>query len=285
MEEKSIAIFFVSIFLVVQFIGLYIGNQYLGLIKSGQTQPVFENPGNIENSFLLTVYMLIGTGAIILAVKYFKFLIRIIEITAIFFSSTITFMFLIPIDIFSIPIAVFLAAALTAWKMLRPTFLNQNLSLIFSVAGAGSLIGASLGILPSLIFIVLLSIYDFTAVFITKHMVYIAKEITKRPTAFTLAFPYKFKKPVKLAIGKKRIKKKFHIFQLGGGDIAIPLIFSVSVLSSFSIIQAFFSTIGSAVALGLLIYWSSKNPGRVLPALPFICSGTILGFLISILIF
>jgi presenilin-like A22 family membrane protease len=283
--EKNIALFFLITFLLVQALGLYIGNQYLGLIQTGSASPVFDNPEKPGNSIFLFVWILIGTGVMILAVKFWKFSIRIIEVAAIFFASTVTFMVLVPNQILGIPLGILLALALTAWKVLRPSFLSQNLSLIFSVAGAGAIIGASLGILPSLIFIVLLSVYDFTAVFITKHMVYIAKEITKRPTAFTLAFPYKFKKPVKLTVGKKNVKKKFHVFQLGGGDVAIPLIFSVSILSSFSLGQALLSTIGSAVALGLLIYFSAKKPGRVLPALPFICAGSILGFLISLLIF
>lgn len=285
MEEKNIALFFVVIFLIVQLMGIYIGSQYIALIRSGQAEPVFENPERAENSFLLIVYILISTGLIILAIKYWKSLIRILEALAVFSASTFTFTFLIPIEIFYVPLGLILALALTAWKMLRPTVLNQNLSLIFSVAGVGAIIGASLGILPSLIFIVLLSVYDFIAVFVTKHMVYIAKEVVKTPTAFTLAFPYKFKKPVRFAVGERRVKKKFHVFQLGGGDIAIPLMFSVSILSSFSLAQAFFSIIGSAVALSLLIYFSAKKPGRALPALPFICSGAILGFLISILIF
>jgi presenilin-like A22 family membrane protease len=285
LEEKTIALFFVTVFLLVQLLGLYVGNQFIGLIKAGEAQPVFENPEKTENSFILIIYILVGTGIIIFAIKYWKSLIRIIEAIAVFSSSTITFISLIPVEIFYVPIGVLLALALTTWKMLRPTVLNQNLSLIFAVAGAGAVIGASLGILPSLVFILLLSIYDFVAVFVTKHMVYMAKEITKTPTAFTLAFPYKFKKPIQFAAGKRKIRKKFHVFQLGGGDIAIPLMFSVSILSSFSLAQALVSVTGSAVALGLLIYFSAKKPGRALPALPFVCAGAILSFLISILIF
>jgi presenilin-like A22 family membrane protease len=285
MIETNVVIFFMIIFLLVQFMGLYIGSQYLGVVNAGQIEPVFENPQSPSNSFLLIIYVLAGTGLILLAVKFWKFLIRIIEAVAIFSSSTLAFMFLIPVEILTIPVGVFIALALTAWKMFRPTFLSQNIALIFSVAGAGALIGASLGILPSLIFIVLLSIYDFIAVFVTKHMVYMAKEIIKTPTAFTLAFPYNFKKPVKFSAAGKNVRKKFHVFQLGGGDIAIPLMFSVSALSSFSLANALLSVVGSTIALGSLIYFSSKRPGRALPALPFITAGAIVGLLISFLIF
>ena len=285
MKEINVTLFFVIIFLLVQFLGLYIGSQYLEVVNAGQIEPVFENPQSSSNSFLLIIYVLVGTGLILLAVKFWKFLIRIIEAVAIFSSSTLAFMFLVPVEILTIPVGVFIALALTAWKMLRPTFISQNIALVFSVAGAGAIIGASLGIVPSLIFIILLSIYDFIAVFVTKHMVYMAKEIIKTPTVFTLAFPYKFKKPVKFSAAGKSVKKKFHVFQLGGGDIAIPLMFSVSSLSSFSIANTLLSVVGSTIALGVLIYFSSKRPGRALPALPFITAGAILGLLISFLIF
>lgn len=285
MGEKIIALFFVGIFSLVQFMGLFIGSQYIGLIKSGQVEPVFGNPQNIGNSIFLMLYILAGAGVMILAIKFWKFFIRILEAVAIFFASVLTFMFLVPIDILFVPVGILLAFALTAWKMLKPSIINQNLALIFSTASVGAILGASLGILPSLLFLILLAIYDFISVFVTKHMVYMAKEIVKTPTAFTLAFPYKFKKPVQFAVGKKKIRKMFHVFQLGGGDIAIPLMFTVSVFSVYGIQHALLTMIFSVIALGSLIYFVSKRPGRALPAIPFIAVGTVLGFLLSVLMF
>lgn len=180
---------------------------------------------------------------------------------------------------------IIIAISLTSWKMLRPTILNQNLALVFSVTGAGAILGVSLGILPVVIFVIFLSIYDFISVFITKHMVYIAKEIVKTPTAFTAAIPTKFKKAVLFSEpGGKKVKKKIHIFQLGGGDIAIPLVFAVSVLSSFDIYHSLFVVVGAAISLSFLIYYVLNRPGRVLPALPWISSGMIASFLISLLV-
>jgi len=59
--------------------------------------------------------------------------------------------------------------------------------------------------------------------------------------------------------------------------------FSVSVLSKFSIINSISAIIGSTIALLLLIYFMNKKP-QPLPALPFITFGTFAGFLISLLI-
>jgi presenilin-like A22 family membrane protease len=65
--------------------------------------------------------------------------------------------------------------------------------------------------------------------------------------------------------------------------MVIPLMFSVSVLNKFSIINSISAIIGSTIALLLLIYFMSKKP-QPLPALPFITFGTFAGFLISLLI-
>ncbi len=99
--------------------------------------------------------------------------------------------------------------------------------------------------------------------------------------AFTISAPHKFKKAT--YIGIKKAKKKFHVFQLGVGDIVIPLIFSISLLRRFTVINSLFTIIGSTIALLLLIYYISKKP-RPLPALPFISLGTLSGFIISMIL-
>ena len=282
MEKFKVVLFFLEIFLLTQLIGVYVGSEYLNLIRAGEALPAFENPERVENSLYLIGYIIIFTGVIILILKYKRKILKIVEALAIFFASYFTFDILFPVWIYLIPLSLLLALGLTLWKMLRPSFLSQNLALIFSVAGAGAILGASLGMIPVLILIALLSIYDFVSVFLTKHMKYIAKEISKTPTAFTAAFPYKFKQisPTK----RRKGVKKVHVFQHGGGDIAIPLIFSVSILRNFTIFHAFITIIGSAIALSFLIWFALRKPGIVLPALPWVSAGTLLGFLFSLLV-
>jgi len=280
---RNVILFFIGIFLLTQALGLYVGAEYINLIRVGAATPAFENPESIENSFILIFYILATTGIIILVIKFKRVLLKVIEALAIFFASSVTFCVLFPVEILYLPVCFFLSLALTLWKVLKPNAINQNLAVIFSISGAGALLGASLGFLPVLIFIIALCVYDFVSVFVTKHMKYIAKEISKTPTAFSAAFPYKFKKPIKFQVGKRKLKKRFHIYQLGGGDLAIPLVFSVSVLKKFSLLQSIASILGALIALCLTIYFVLKKPGRALPALPWISSGMLLGFLISLI--
>jgi presenilin-like A22 family membrane protease len=277
----------VAIFLVTQLIGLYVGTQYLAIVEAGEMDPVFEDPNAIENSLMLFVYIIVFTIAILLLVKFWKPSIRVLEALVVFMSSWVTFEFLIPITVpvggLYFSLGFFLAIALTAWKALRPTILNQDIAAMISGAGAGALLGASFGVVPSLVFLLLLVVYDFVSVFITKHMIHLAKELTKTPLAFTIASPHKFKRPKYFKVRGKRKMKRVHVFHLGVGDIVIPLMFSISLLRSYTILNSLMTIIGSTIALTLMIYYISKKP-RALPALPFISVGTLLAFVFSLLI-
>ncbi len=273
----------VAIFLATQLLGLYVGVQYLAEMEAGEMPPVFEDPDNISNSFMLFIYIIVSTVAILMVVKFWKPSVRVLEAIVVFFSSWITFDFLVPVGIWYFSLGFFLAIALTAWKALRPTILSQNVAAMVSGAGAAALLGASFGVVPSLVFLVLLCVYDFISVFVTKHMITLAKELTKRPMAFTIASPHKFKRAKFFGPKGHKKRKKIHVFQLGVGDIVIPLMFSISLLRDFTIVSSLLTIAGSTIALLMLIYHMSKHP-RPLPALPFITVGTLMGFAISLLL-
>jgi presenilin-like A22 family membrane protease len=129
------------------------------------------------------------------------------------------------------------------------------LASVLAVCGAGALLGSSLGVVPVLAFIILLSIYDLTAVFYTKHMVTMAKAIVKRKLAFTVAMP-----------------TKVHTFQLGTGDLFVPLMLSVSAYGALGLIQALSVIIGAFFGFLILFLYSSRKPGTPLPALPPVCA-------------
>lgn len=282
-KKQSLAVISI-IFLATQILGLYTAVQYDSFVKQGIIEPAFDNPESVSNSFYLFIYILVMTLILILLIKVWKKVIRVIEAMAIFFTAGIVFSFLyvpihysiiapflkmdLPILIDLVPIT--LAFVLTIWKMIKPNHFKQNIALIFSVAGAGAVIGTSMDLLPIMIFILILSVYDFISVFITKHMIYMAKAITETPTAFTAAIPCK--------------QGKFeHVYQLGGGDLVMPLVISSSVLINYGFKEMLFTSAGSFIALMILFYFVMKKP-IALPALPPICAGSLIGFAIGLII-
>lgn len=276
---EKFLLWFVAAALLTQLIGLYVGMQYIGFMNAGIMPPVVENPAKPSSAVIIFFYIMLMTVFILLVIKFLRrrvFFIRGLELFAVFFSSWLAFDAIIPFGILA-------AIALVLWRALRPNPVNKALATVFAVVGAGAVIGASLEVVPALIFVVLLSFYDFISVFVTKHMVYMAKAIVESDSAFTLSFPHKFKKTVTVEYGGKPLKTRKHTFQLGGGDILLPLLFSVSVLRQFSLMSALSSIFGSLVALTCLLYYISRRPGRALPALPVVSAGMLAGFIVSLL--
>ncbi|MEM7821509.1 MAG: presenilin family intramembrane aspartyl protease [Candidatus Aenigmatarchaeota archaeon] len=280
---RKVVLFFVGMFLSVHILGLYIGNEYVKMIRAGEATPVFENPEAVESSLSVFLYIILATAVVMIIVKYIKRIIKGLEILVMFTATLITFDFLIPFNVSFIPLSLIVALSLTIWRILRPSTLNHVLAIVFSLPSAGVLIGSSLGIIPSLLLIVLISFYDFFSVFFTKHMVYLAREFSKYQSVFVASFPYKIEKGTSKKFKDKKICR-YHIFQLGGGDIVIPLIFSVSVLSSFSLYHAILTSLGSLISVFILTSIHSKKP-RPLPGIPFISVGMLSFFLLSLFLF
>jgi presenilin-like A22 family membrane protease len=176
------------------------------------------------------------------------------------------------------PIPLILVFLLIFWWIKRPIVLNQNLLIIFSLAGIGASLGLSLKPESVILILIVLSVYDVIAVYKTKHMVKIAKDMIEAGTILGLVFPFE---PIGLLRSTKEIKPgegKFLV--LGGGDVALPLIFSVSLIKIGiwkSFLVAFFSLLGLFANFLLFIFQKER---RAIPALPLISLFSIVGYFI-----
>jgi len=248
----------VLIFVVTQILGIMVGTTLIGEIASGDlVQPtvVTDNPDDPINAVALIASILVFTGMLLVFMHFFKGagLFRIMELFVLFTTSTIVFASFIP------EVAFLFSVQLVALRIVLPKNIAlRNLAAIIAVAGVGALIGVTLGVIPVLVFLILLSVYDFIAVFKTKHMVTLAKGISGRNLAFTVAIP-----------------TKKHQFELGTGDLVMPLVFAVSVMKANQglgfptyVIPAAFVLFASLAGLLLTIAYLSKRIGRALPALP-----------------
>jgi presenilin-like A22 family membrane protease len=167
-------------------------------------------------------------------------------------------------------VAIVMGLAFSGLKQLRPGF--KNAAAIMATAGVGVIFGVSLGILPLIIFLVFLSVYDYLSVFMTKHMVELANFVVKKDLAFTVTARAP---PPRKGMKEQRI-------DLGTGDMIAPVMLEVSALSISPVATAFVF-VGAVVSLGLFLtlVWKSK---MVLPALPPIVFGMIISLLLGFLI-
>lgn len=266
MERKDVSPLLIAVFiyLSVQGIGLYISNTGPrgegGIIENvkegGDLPPIVDKPEDPNSSLEIFAYILVSTAVLLVLMKYkADIVIKLMIYTGLFWGLGITLWGLIgfPWALLAVP-----AFALAYWK--RDVLAVTNIMLVFALPGIGSWMGASLAFIPSLILLIGLAVYDLIAVFGTKHMV-------------TLAEGAKGKLPLMFGIpvGDR-------ILGLGTGDLAIPLVFTVSVLRDHAMKQAVATSLGGLLGLVALFLYILKKKDVVLPALPPITFGLLLGY-------
>ena len=176
------------------------------------------------------------------------------------------------------PLSLIFVFVLIFWWLKKPSVLIQDLLIILGIAGTGSILGLSLNPLMVILLLVIFSIYDFIAVYKTKHMVRMAKAMLESRAILAIVIPpniFGFRE----SLEKIQPGGKFLI--LGGGDIAFPLIFSVSLIPSGifnSLIVALFSLIGLFASFWFFTKQKERKP---IPALPPIAFFSIIGYLIT----
>lgn len=201
------------IFLAIQLIGLIIAQN---IYTQGYTQALFtENINDAINGIYLFGMIIITTIIFLLIVKFkrTKKLLWGVEMLAIFSTSLIVFSSFFPT---SYLIALILTTVIFILRYSQvKNITTRSLAAGIAIMGAGAYIGTSIGMIPLVIFVTILSLYDIIAVFFTKHMIQIGKESTQNNYAFTIAIP-----------------TKKHHFEIGNGDLVIPLALASSIITS-----------------------------------------------------
>ncbi len=185
---------------------------------------------------------------IILFTLLFLFLIYLIKqwIKTLIFLLELFFLFVTGATLFSVIndlSGLIWGLLLVLLRLFFPNILFfRNLSVAIIAGVSAGLIGASLSPITALILYILLVIYDFTSVFLTKHM-------------------------IKLAESVENVAKKGNFVALGAGDLVLPSVFATSFIFNYPIAVA--SSIGAILGI-VLAFYCLKKFRRPLPALPYI---------------
>ena len=234
-------------------------------------------------SFWRFIFSFLIVTLFILLITYFlKFkkgkgiIFKIIFVSVTFLGGLLFFE-----DWLSEPIPFLLLISLVFWWWAKPSILNQDILIILGIAGVGSTLGLALQPLIIIALLIIFSIYDFIAVYKTKHMVKMAKEMIEQKALLALVIPSNIS-GFRANLNEVKSGGKFLI--LGGGDIVFPLLFCSSLIPSGflnSIIVAIFSLIGLFVGF---YFFAKQKVRQPVPALPSIALFSIIGYLITKLI-
>jgi presenilin-like A22 family membrane protease len=277
--------------LVVQVIALL-----LAVPLKSNDMSAFENPESLLNPLFYIVLIVIYAIIILAIIKYkLRWLLKAIITFAVF--STLIYVFLGISGLFvanpleSVPVLVgtfVISVALTSLMLLYPEWYVVDLIGVLTAAGAAALFGVSLAVLPTLLLLIALIVYDYIAVYKTKHMLTLAEGVTD------LNLPILFVLPTKLNYSYIRNKAKIkdrkegerETFIMGLGDTVMPTILAVSANVfidapgiGFVNIPALGTVAGTLVSHAVLMYYVLK--GKPMAGLPFLCTGAIVGFAIG----
>lgn len=179
-------------------------------------------------------------------------------------------------------VLAFLAAVILALCYFYISFaFIRNILFAIAIGAVAGFIGAQTSSQDALIIMGLLVIYDFIAVYYTRHMVSLAKIFVEAKVIPGILIPIKTGSDQTPA---SRISLLGQYYILGGGDLAFPALFAASTLKIDYFVAA--STLaGSFLGLVLLhkIFFSQKER-KPMAALPPIAIGSLSGFIIGILI-
>lgn len=299
-EEPDAADVRAAIFMGVFFVGTILAALVLATPFAERVEPVFEDPEDATNSLLYLGIVVVFTIAILLIAKFVgKAVIRYIILGAILFTMVYVFE---PFLAHYVPalgttgalgLALTIALVLTLLLRFYPEWYVVDAVGVSVAAGITAVFGFSFGLFPAIILLLGFAIYDFIAVYRTKHMLDLADAVMDLRLPIMLVVPkvrgYSF-------LSGERLKKdeddasRDALF-MGLGDIVIPGVLVVSAFvflaereaSAASVLGlsphlfVALSTLLGATAGFALLMWAVLK-GKPHAGLPSLNGGAFLGF-------
>ncbi|MGA3359007.1 MAG: presenilin family intramembrane aspartyl protease PSH [Halobacteriota archaeon] len=254
----------------------------------------FSDPESVFNPLYYVLLVLVFTAFLLLIIKLgrrwvIQLIMGLVIISTLYFVYSSVLLNLTETG-WLIAIA---ATAVTAFFLFYyPEWWVIDVVGILIGAGAAAIFGISLAVVPALVLLVALGIYDFVAVYETKHMISLAEGVVdlKLPVLFVLPrnrgySHVKWAREASQVSGEEKFEKR-EAFFMGLGDAVIPTVLVISANSFMSApaigfinVPALGAAAGTIVGYVALMWFVLK--GKPQAGLPFLNSGAIGGFLIA----
>lgn len=273
-----------GLILIVQILALFLSTPMK--VNGMQT---FEDPTQVSNSIYYIIMILVFTLFVLVALKKnMKWVIS----SFIYFAIVSTLYYILFALLTFIPflsgfeaiISVVLSIGITALLYKYPEWYIVDIVGVCIAAGVSALIGISLSVIPVIVLLLLLAIYDAISVYKTKHMVSMAEGIMDLKLPILFVVP----KHSNYSFLQEKFKQgeKHEAFFMGLGDAVMPTLLVVSanvfVKSNgmpYPVLGAILGTLAGHAVLSVLVMKGKPQAG-----LPFLNSGVILGFFAGVLL-
>ena len=268
-----------------------IGALLLSLPVQASGIVAFEDPESMANPVIFIAIMLGFTAFMLVLIRYDmkKVIAAVIGI-----SIFLTFIYIFMAIVYALAgetdyatIVVLVLAILSTLLLYKypEWYVIDGLGILIG-AGVAAIFGASIEIVPVILLLILLAVYDAISVYKTKHMITLAEGVVDMKTPILFVIPkrrdYSF---IKEGIGKIGDGGERAAFIIGMGDMIMPSILIVSAnvfiqgwkLGGMINLPALGAILGSLAGLVVLLYFVMS--GKPQAGLPPLNGGTILGFL------
>ncbi len=285
----------VLMFLITQFIGLYVVNYYSEkALPYGMGMPEVQEQDYTPNFISIIIAFVIAICFLFFLTKFkAKFFLRIWFFFVVMVALGMSFIAILdpvlpPFQYISIMVLI-IALPFALSKIVSRNILTHNFTELLIYPGIAAVFVPLLNIIYLSALLVLISLYDAWAVWKSGIMQKIAKYQMNEMKVFGgFLIPYlskaqrnKFKK-LKMSKSKDSKKEiKVNVAILGGGDVIFPIIASGVMLKTLGVWPAVLVIVGALLGLSYLLVFGKK---KMYPAMPFISAGIFLMIGISYLI-
>ncbi|MEK6975921.1 MAG: presenilin family intramembrane aspartyl protease PSH [Candidatus Thermoplasmatota archaeon] len=280
-------------------LGFFVANILLAVVFAGPFLDAglqaFEDPNSSGNSVVYIALILAFTFVILyIAKKGKKWLIRAIILAAV--GSTVAYVVYpvlnqslgVDLDV-AVGIAVAVAAGCVLALYKHPEWYVIDAVGLLVASGSAAVFGISLGIVPTVLLLAALAVYDAIAVYRTKHMLSLADTVIELRLPVLLVIPkvanYRFRDDAaKFKQATESNKGEREAMFMGLGDLVMPTILVVSALQfakpDWGTLPSLGAAIGTLVGFGVLMGYVLK--GRPQAGLPLLNGGAIVGFVAGV---
>ncbi len=282
----------------------------LSPLFQGSGFQAFPNPSDVTNTVIYVILILVFTAVILGLVRYRRQnLAKYVIMASIF--VTLAFVLLLPLYYglyyatggnadpnLLANVATLLSFALAAvliYVLVKfPEWYVVDTVGFVTAAGVTAILGISFGLLPAILLLIALAVYDAWAVYRTKHMITLADELTSQRLPILLVIPkragYSFREQKSLKAQVEAGEEREAMF-IGLGDLIIPGIMSVSAFTFLTApgrsllglepnaFVALGTVLGSLVGFFFLMRFVLR--GNPQAGLPLLNGGALLGFLLT----
>jgi presenilin-like A22 family membrane protease len=292
MNKKIELIDVLPIFLMA---GLFVLIDFLALWMAGPFEAAgevaFENPSDPLNLAYFFFTLLFFTVLILLISKFWKK--QAVQAIVLVSTGLIDLYVFYPLLVMVVPdawwalgLSIATVAILLIMLVKYPEWYVIDISGVLTGVGAIAILGISLSIFLVIVLLIGMAIYDAISVYKTKHMIDLADTLVDLRLPILFVIPkereYSLIKETKSLKEKLREGEERDAFFMGLGDVVIPGILAASAFHNFAsngLLIALSVMLGTL--LGFTVLMASVIKGKPQAGLPYLCTGAILGYLVS----